>query len=242
MDITSFVIGRATASGGSSIEVEQLNASENKTYTAEQGKAFSPVVVSVPNSYSAGDEGKVVSNGALVAQTAHATVTENGTIDTTLNNSVEVNVSGGGSIYHLIYSGEVTASTTSTSETTVATISLPGQPKAGTMYYAKIRNKDGSQKGYHVGNDMWLYGMSGTSTSNLSYGAVCAIRHPSSAETNFSAMQSYGVYLSSFSPFTNTVTVVARYSSTYSLTIDGTYTVEIYELDYAPNGDPFTYL
>ena len=52
--------------------------------------------MNVPNSYSAGDEGKVVSNGALVAQTAHAEVTENGTIDTTLNNSVTINVSGGG--------------------------------------------------------------------------------------------------------------------------------------------------
>ena len=34
------------------------------------------------------DNGKVVVNGALVAQTAHETVTENGTYDTTTNNSV----------------------------------------------------------------------------------------------------------------------------------------------------------
>ena len=59
---------------------------------------YAAVDVAVPNTYAAGDEGKVVSNGALVAQTAHAEVTQNGTIDTTLNNSVTVNVSGGGSI------------------------------------------------------------------------------------------------------------------------------------------------
>ena len=76
--------------------VESLSVTENGTTTAPSGKAYSPVVVSVPNTYSAGDEGKVVSNGALVAQTAHAEVTSNGTIDTTLNNSVVVNVSGGG--------------------------------------------------------------------------------------------------------------------------------------------------
>lgn len=53
--------------------------------------------VNVPNSYAAGDEGKVVSNGALVAQTARASeITANGTYDTTTNNSVSVNVSGGG--------------------------------------------------------------------------------------------------------------------------------------------------
>jgi hypothetical protein len=56
---------------------------------------YSSVSVSVPNSYSALDEGKVVSGGALNAQTSR-TVTQNGTFDTTRNNQVTVNVSGGG--------------------------------------------------------------------------------------------------------------------------------------------------
>lgn len=54
---------------------------------------YAAVNVNVPNSYSASDEGKVVSNGALVAQTAHADVTpstSDQTIDTTLNNSLKV--------------------------------------------------------------------------------------------------------------------------------------------------------
>lgn len=54
---------------------------------------YAAVNVNVPNSYSAGDEGKVVSNGALVAQTAHADVTpttSDQTIDTTTNNSLKV--------------------------------------------------------------------------------------------------------------------------------------------------------
>ena len=54
---------------------------------------YASVDVAVPNSYSAGDEGKVVDNGALVAQTAHADVTpttSDQTIDTTLNNSLKV--------------------------------------------------------------------------------------------------------------------------------------------------------
>lgn len=54
---------------------------------------YAAVNVNVPNSYSAGDEGKVVSSGALVAQTAHADVTpttSDQTIDTTTNNSLKV--------------------------------------------------------------------------------------------------------------------------------------------------------
>lgn len=82
--------------GGGDITVVSKSIGANGTYTAPSGKAYSPVTVDVPNSYAAGDEGKVVSNGELVAQTAHAKVTQNGTIDTTLNDSVEVEVSGGG--------------------------------------------------------------------------------------------------------------------------------------------------
>lgn len=58
-------------------------------------KDFATANVNVPNSYSQSDEGKVVSNGALVAQTSE-NITDNGTYDTTLKNEVVVNVSGGG--------------------------------------------------------------------------------------------------------------------------------------------------
>lgn len=75
---------------GADITLETLNVTQNGTTNAPSGTAYNKVVANVPNSYAAGDEGKVVSNGALVAQTAHAKVTQNGTIDTTLNNSVTV--------------------------------------------------------------------------------------------------------------------------------------------------------
>ena len=70
----------------------------NGTYNASSDNldGYSQVAVNVANSYSASDEGKVVSSGALVTQTSD-TVTENGTVDTTLINSLTVNVSGGSS-------------------------------------------------------------------------------------------------------------------------------------------------
>ena len=96
-DILAYLMGKQAGGGsGGDVTVESKSIDANGTYTAPTGKAYSPVTVDVPNSYAAGDEGKVVSNGQLVAQTAHAEVTSNGTIDTTLNDSVVVNVSGGG--------------------------------------------------------------------------------------------------------------------------------------------------
>ena len=92
------VVGGDSGGGGGEISTQSLNVSANGTYRAPTGKAYTPVNVNVPNTYAAADEGKVVSNGSLVSQTAHAEVTANGTIDTTLNNSVTVNVPTGSDI------------------------------------------------------------------------------------------------------------------------------------------------
>ena len=72
-------------------EITSLSATENRTYEAPEGTAYNEVIVEVPNSYTAEDEGKVVSSGALVAQTS-TTKTANGTYNTTTNNEVVVEV------------------------------------------------------------------------------------------------------------------------------------------------------
>lgn len=111
--------------GGGDITVESLPVTANGTYSAPSGKAYSPVVANVPNSYTASDEGKVVSSGALVAQTSQ-TIDTNGTYDTTLKNEVVVNVSGGGGGPSNIVSGTFTGTTAGNMEIEV--------PYSGTGY------------------------------------------------------------------------------------------------------------
>lgn len=96
MNLYDMLLAQKLGGGGStpSVTVEEKNITQNGTYS-EEGKAYSPVNVLVPNSYSAGDEGKVVSNGALVAQSSQ-NIDTNGTYDTTLKDEIVVNVSGGG--------------------------------------------------------------------------------------------------------------------------------------------------
>lgn len=67
------------SSGGGSTDVQQLNVTSNGTYIAEDGTAYSPVVVNVPNPSSGEIE-----------------ITENGAYDVTEKASAVVNVSGGG--------------------------------------------------------------------------------------------------------------------------------------------------
>lgn len=101
MDPLSYIIGykqgEANSGGSGDINVVPITITENGLKIAPSGKAYSPISVNVENSYNIEDEGKVVSNGALVAQTAHAEISANGTYDTTLNDEVTINVSGGGS-------------------------------------------------------------------------------------------------------------------------------------------------
>ena len=92
-DYASADVAVPSASG-----TKQISISANGTITENVAAyASAEITASVPNSYSAGDEGKVVSNGALASQSSD-TVTQNGTVDTTLINSLVVNVSGGSSV------------------------------------------------------------------------------------------------------------------------------------------------
>lgn len=93
MDILSYILGKKAGGGGGEAVLINKNVDANGTYNASADSAdgYKKVVVSVPNTYAAGDEGKVVSNGALVAQ-GSASYTANGTYDTTLVNEVEVDV------------------------------------------------------------------------------------------------------------------------------------------------------
>lgn len=72
----------------------QVNVTQNGTTTEDvTNYATLQVIASVPNSYSASDEGKVVNNGSLYTQ-GSSSVTANDTYDTTLISSFTVNVSG----------------------------------------------------------------------------------------------------------------------------------------------------
>ena len=98
MDMFDVLMAKSLSGGGGAAPtLITKNITANGSYAASDDDAdgYSAVTVDVANTYTAQDESKVVSSGALVAQTS-TTVTENGTVDTTLINSVEVNVPTGG--------------------------------------------------------------------------------------------------------------------------------------------------
>lgn len=102
---------------------------------------FAEDIVSIANQYTSSDEGKVVSGGALIAQTS-TTATANGTINTTTNNEVAVNVpntytagdegkvvSGGALVAQTAYPTTITDNGTyDTTKNNSVTVSVPSLP------------------------------------------------------------------------------------------------------------------
>ena len=90
-------IGGKGGGGGSTIQVEPLSVTENGTYTAPAGKAYTPVNANVPNTYTQQDAWKVVApdssgNLGLQSQSGPQDILDNGLFDTTTVSSVKVQV------------------------------------------------------------------------------------------------------------------------------------------------------
>ena len=111
---------------------KNISITSNGTTTEDvTNYASASITANVPNTYTSSDEGKVVSNGALVAQTSD-TVTTNGTVDTTLINSLTVSVPTGGSTK--LVQGTFTTNSSSGAQTVTISYSGSGYPVAACVY------------------------------------------------------------------------------------------------------------
>lgn len=113
--------------------------------TPASGAAVTKSLVAT-NTYAAGDEGKVVKNGALVAQSARSSsITVNGTYDTTENNSVTVSVSGGSATLGtktITANGTYNASSDSLDGYSSVTVNVSGGSSARTGTITPTENTD----------------------------------------------------------------------------------------------------
>lgn len=180
------------------------------------------------------------------------TVTNNGTYnpatyDCAGFSSVTVNVSGGGtSNWTKIGSTtEVTTSTTSTSAASLTTIDVGSSiVDASKIIYVRIRDKEGKRAGYFYGSDTFFmnYQKANNATSALTYGGRFIHRYSTSntwATYTGGTTTGYGVYPYSITS-AGVLNIYQRYSSSYSLTVNGTYTVEVYTLTFPDNVSPYS--
>ena len=151
---------------------------------------------------------------------------------------------GGASSWTKVAETSYQVSTTSTSAVTVATWKT-GHSELWTsdkIVYLRVRDTAGKRADYFYGTDNFFinqYPKNGVTISS----STTAARYIYRCGTNEQYMtyslgtnNGYGVYLRTVYS-DGRITIGARYSSAYSLTIDGTYSVEVYLLD-PPTGAP----
>lgn len=157
-------------------------------------------------------------------------------------------IGAGASDYNRIYNGTVSANTTSTSSTSLTTISLDSSSyyTANSILYVKIRDTAGPRAGYFLGSDSYCFNFNAANNSTIATTVFARNIHRKSSAgvvTTYTAGSTtgYGVYPYSIASNGN-LKIYTRYNSTYSLTIKGTYRIEVFLLNYAgANGNPYNY-
>lgn len=143
---------------------------------------------------------------------------------------------GGGSSYTLLGTEEITVSTSSTSTITIdnSQMVLARESHTDKILYIQVRDKAGKRNGCFFGMDMYWKQPVGGSASNDYRQSEVFVTNASGVVQIISTSQ-YGVFPKSpptFSSGSVTITMAARCYSSYFSEIDGTYVVNVYDLDY----------
>lgn len=149
------------------------------------------------------------------------------------------NSGGGGSSWELLGSTELTVSTTSTSNTNQGNLTCSGAYTADDVIWVKVRDKAGKRAGYMFGTDTLFFNANKAngSTSTFSTKITNVIRYSTSSQWA-SYTGNYGLYGYSISS-AGKILIYSRYNSTNTLTINGTYVVEVYKLTLPGGKSPF---
>lgn len=138
-----------------------------------------------------------------------------------------------GSSWKLLGSTNITVNTSSTTATNVGTYTLPASWTDAKIIMIRVRDQAGKRAGYFYGHDTYFtnYRIPNGSTSSLTTAAHITYAY-TSGNAWYEYSGQYGVWGYQISS-AGVITFRARYNSTYSLTINGTYTCDVFALDYA---------
>lgn len=152
-----------------------------------------------------------------------------------VNGVLLTGTASGGSSWELMGSKELTISTTSTSNTNQGDITCSGAYTKDAVIWVRVRDKAGKKAGYMFGTDTLFFNANNAngSTSTFSTKITNVIRYSTSSQWACYT-GNYGVYGYSISS-AGKILIYSRYNSTNTLTINGTYVIEVYKLS-LPSG------
>lgn len=130
-----------------------------------------------------------------------------------------------------LYEGTITANTSSTSATNLTTITVPGAYAAERLL-VRITDTAGRRNGYFYCHEDYFrnYYNENRQTTTLTYGARFGMYVNTSGQIQEyvgATTTAYGVYAYSITS-KDVIQLRTRYNNSYSLTINGTYRVEVF--------------
>ena len=149
--------------------------------------------------------------------------------------------------YKLLAISDFTVNTTSTSSASVGTIDLGSAGyTSDKIIYVKIRDKAGPRNGYFTGSDVYFFNNYVVNGATTTVSGAMRVVHACDSSgkfvrNNYNSTTGYGVYAYSIDS-AGVLTIYRRYNSSVSYTINGTYRVWVYSLEYVdPAGNPYDY-
>lgn len=143
-----------------------------------------------------------------------------------------------------LYGTTATLNTTSTSATKVVDIDTAGIWTSSKIIYVRVRDSAGKRSGYFYGTDNFLINFNpqsgATSTYNFSFRQLYNYNGSSWGGGVTTGAIGYGVFAAYVDPANGKgIRINVRYNTSSSLTINGTYSIEVYSLDWPDNVSPF---
>lgn len=153
-----------------------------------------------------------------------------------------------GSSWTLLGSKEQAVTTASTSASSATTISIGSAAWTHSkIIYVRIRDKAGPRAGYFYGSDTFFINVQSANGSQSQCTNAARFIHryttstsgePGWSQTAYTSTTGYGVYAYGITA-AGAVKIYRRYNSSSSLTINGTYVIEVYSLDYPDGIGPY---
>lgn len=145
-------------------------------------------------------------------------------------------ISSGSSAWTKLGEKDITTASTSTSNSSVGTISCGSAAATkDKIIYVRVRDKAGPRAGYFLGSDTFFVNTNKANGYTSAMSTAARLIHRYTTSNQYASYSgSYGVYAYSITN-AGVVNIYRKYNSSNSLTIDGTYHVEVYSLDY-PDG------
>lgn len=144
---------------------------------------------------------------------------------------------GGGYGYTKIGEKDIEVNTTSTAQIEQTTINCGSEAYTkDKIIYVRIRDKAGARNGYFLGTDNFLFNTRAANgeTYDCEIFARSLIKRTNYGTYSGYTANAYGVYAQSISK-EGVIKICSKYHSSYPGTINGTYHIDVYALDF-PDG------